>query len=140
MLYRLKNGEGQGFTPRAIVLMIGTNNTGRNSAVEIAEGIGAVVLDMRTRWPGAKNPALGVFPRGAATDPVRGTIADINWRIVRLHDGTSVHYLDVGGVCLDANGAIPADVMSDALHPSTKGDRLWAEAVREPLARLMAPR
>ena len=44
VLYRLQNGEGEGFSPRAVMLMIGTNNTGRNSAEEIAEGIGAVVL------------------------------------------------------------------------------------------------
>src|ERR1044072_8556062 len=32
VLYRLQNGEGKGFSPRAIMLMIGTNNTARNSA------------------------------------------------------------------------------------------------------------
>ena len=30
VLYRLQNGEGTGFSPRAIMLMIGTNNTARN--------------------------------------------------------------------------------------------------------------
>jgi lysophospholipase L1-like esterase len=28
--------------------------------------------------------------------------------------------------------------MSDALHPGAKGYEIWAEAVREPLTRLMA--
>ncbi len=32
VLYRLQDGEGEGFSPRAIMLMIGTNNTARNSA------------------------------------------------------------------------------------------------------------
>ncbi|MFO7324720.1 MAG: GDSL-type esterase/lipase family protein, partial [Pseudomonadota bacterium] len=32
VLYRLQNGEGQGFKPRAVMLMIGTNNTMRNTA------------------------------------------------------------------------------------------------------------
>jgi beta-glucosidase len=41
VIYRLQNGEGEGFTPRAIMLMIGTNNTRANSAAEIAEGVGA---------------------------------------------------------------------------------------------------
>ncbi|HEY9182557.1 MAG TPA: GDSL-type esterase/lipase family protein, partial [Gammaproteobacteria bacterium] len=64
VLYRLQNGEGQGFSPRAVMLMIGTNNTARNSAAEIAEGIGAVVLELQRDFPEAKILLLGVFPRG----------------------------------------------------------------------------
>ena len=137
VLYRLANGEGEGFSPRAVMLMIGTNNTRRNTAAEIAEGIGAVVLELRDDFPEAKILLLGVFPRGRAGDPVRGTIAEINDTISRLHDGESVHYLDIGDAFLDADGNIPASVMSDRLHPSTEGYRIWAEAVQEPLTELM---
>jgi lysophospholipase L1-like esterase len=138
VLYRLNDGEGRGIAPRAIMLMIGTNNTGRNTAGEIAEGIGAVVLQLRRSFPQAKILLLAVFPRGAASDPVRGVIADINQRISKLHDGTNVHYLDIGQKFLDAQGEIPKDVMSDGLHPGAKGYEIWADAVREPLTRLMA--
>src|SRR5205814_7059509 len=41
VLWGLKNGEGQGFQPKAVMLMIGTNNAGGSSAEEIAEGVGA---------------------------------------------------------------------------------------------------
>lgn len=138
VLYRLQNGEGEGFSPSAVMLMIGTNNTARNTAAEIAEGIGAVVLELRRDFPGAQILLLGVFPRGAADDPVRDVIAEINERVSRLDDGETVHYLDIGDVFVDENGEIPASVMSDGLHPSTQGYRLWADAVREPLARLMS--
>jgi lysophospholipase L1-like esterase len=138
VLYRLQNGEGKGFSPRAVMLMIGTNNTARNTAGEIAEGIGAVVLQLRKDFPQAKILLLAVFPRGAANDPVRETIASINQRIAKLHDGANVHYLDIGARFLDAQGNIPRDVMSDGLHPGAKGYEIWAEAVREPLTRLMA--
>ena len=137
VLYRLQNGEGQGFKPRAVMLMIGTNNTGRNSAAEIAEGVGAVVLQLRKDFPEARILLLGIFPRGAADDPVRGTIAEINAVISRLHDGERVHYLDIGQKFLDAEGNIPKDVMSDALHPTGKGYEIWAEAVNETLRKLM---
>ena len=137
VLYRLMNGEGKGFSPRAVMLMIGTNNTGRNSAAEIAEGIGAVVLELQRDFPNAKILLLGVFPRGRAADPVRATIAEINRTIAKLHDGSHVHYLDIGQGFLDADGNIPADVMSDGLHPTTKGYEIWAKAVIEPLSALM---
>src|SRR5262249_9756777 len=55
VVWGLKNGEGQGFQPKAIMLMIGTNNSGpQYTAPEIAEGVGAVVLEMRKDFPNAK--------------------------------------------------------------------------------------
>ena len=140
VLYRLQNGEGQGFSPRAVMLMIGTNNTARNSAAEIAEGIGAIVMELQRDFPQAKILLLGVFPRGRPGDPVRATIAEINRTIAKLHDGDKVHYLDIGSQFMDDTGTIPVDVMSDLLHPGPKGYELWAQAVKEPLSRLMAGR
>jgi lysophospholipase L1-like esterase len=140
VLYRLQNGEGQGFSPRAIMLMIGTNNTARNSAAEIAEGIGAVVLELQRDFPQAKILLLGVFPRGQPADPVRATITEINRTIAKLDDGERVAYLDIGAQFLAADGTIPADVMSDLLHPSAKGYEIWAQAVKEPLTELMSAR
>ncbi len=140
VLYRLQNGEGKGFSPKAVMLMIGTNNTARNTAAEIAEGVGAVVLELQRDFPQAKILLLGVFPRGRPGDPVRATIADINRTIAKLHDGNKVHYLDIGAQFLDASGTIAPDVMSDLLHPSPKGYEIWAQAVKEPLSRLMAGR
>jgi len=137
VLYRLQHGEGQGFSPKAVMLMIGTNNTRVNTPPEIAEGIGAVVLELRKDFPSAKILLLAVFPRSGPKDPVRADIAEINKRIAKLHDGKSIFFLDIGEKFLDAEGNIPTDVMADALHPSTKGYEIWAEAVKEPLARLL---
>jgi lysophospholipase L1-like esterase/dienelactone hydrolase len=140
VLYRLQHGEGQGIKPRAIMMMIGTNNTARNSAAEIAEGIGAVVAELRKDFPEAKILLLGVFPRGRPNDPVRGTIAEINRIIGRLEDNQKVFYMDIGRVFLDGAGVIATDIMSDGLHPSAKGYELWARAVVSPLTALMEGR
>ena len=137
VLYRLLNGEGEGISPRAVMLMIGTNNTGRNTAEEIAEGIGAVVSLLRKCFPESRILLLGVFPRGKANDPVRQTIREINNKISKLDDGEKVHYLDIGAKFLNAEGNIPADVMSDGLHPSSKGYEIWAEAVAPTLSKFM---
>jgi lysophospholipase L1-like esterase len=137
VLYRLQNGEGEGFSPKAVMLMIGTNNTRANSAAEIAEAIGAIVLELQTDFPQAKILLLGIFPRSTPIDPVRAQIAEINSIIGKLDDGDKVHYLDIGNVFLDAQGTIALDVMSDGLHPTTQGYELWAAAVKEPLAALL---
>lgn len=138
VLYRLDHGEGEGFSPKAVMLMIGTNNIGRNTAEEIAEGIGAIVLKLRKRFPESRILLLGIFPRGSANDPNRQTIREINNTISKLNDGDKVQYLDIGAKFLNADGNIPSDVMSDALHPSSKGYEIWAEAVATPLKSLMS--
>jgi lysophospholipase L1-like esterase len=138
VLWGLKNGEGQGFAPKAIMLMIGTNNTGPNTAPEIAEGIGAVVGEMRRDFPNARILLLAIFPRGLPGDPVRAKIAEINGIIAKLHDGKYVHYLDIGAKFLDETGTfLPGAFRPDNLHPLAKGYDIWGEAVRAKLAELM---
>ncbi len=137
VLYRLRDGEGRGFQPKAIMLMIGTNNAGNCSSAEIAEGIGAIVAELRQDFPAAKILLLAIFPRANPGDPVRKVAADVNPIIAKLHDGKNVFYLDIGARFLDADGIIQPDIMPDKLHPTEKGYGIWAEAVKEPLAELM---
>jgi lysophospholipase L1-like esterase len=137
VLYRLQNGEGQGFQPKAIMLMIGTNNYTTCTSAEIAEGVGAIVLELRKDFPAAKILLLGIFPRGTPGDVARRTVQDVNPIIAKLHDGQHVFYLDIGAKFLDADGVLQPDIMADKLHPNEKGYVIWAEAVKAPLAELM---
>jgi beta-glucosidase len=137
VLYRLRHGEGTGFQPKAIMLMIGTNNTTSCSAPEIAEGIGAIVLELRNDFPSAKLLLLGIFPRGDSGDPARPMIVEINRRIAALADGKAVFYRDIGHGFLRADGVIPKDIMQDRLHPTEKGYRIWAEAIKDQIAELL---
>jgi lysophospholipase L1-like esterase len=137
-LWGLKNGEGQGFQPKAVMLMIGTNNSGANTAPEIAEGVGAVVLELRKDFPDAKILLLAIFPRGVPGDPVRAKIAQVNQIISRLDDQRHVFYMDIGPKFLDENGAfLPDSFRPDNLHPLAKGYDIWGAAVQDKLAELM---
>jgi lysophospholipase L1-like esterase len=137
VLYRLRDGEGEGFSPKAIMLMIGTNNGGNCSSAEIAEGMGAVVMELRKDFPAAKILLLGIFPRANPGDALRKTVLDVNPIIAKLDDHKNVFYLDIGSKFLDAEGNLAPDIMADKLHPTEKGYEIWAEAVKEPLAELM---
>jgi len=137
LLWGLKNGEGQGFQPKAVMVMIGTNNGG-NTAPEVAEGIGAVVLEMRRNFPNAKILLLAIFPRSVPGDPVRDKIAEINRIISRLDDQQHVFYLDIGAKFLDEKGYfLPDSFRPDNLHPQAKGYDIWGEAVKAKLAELL---
>jgi beta-glucosidase len=137
VLFRLDNGEGEGYSPEAIMLMIGTNNVRTHIAGEIAEGVGAIVLSLQNHFPEAKILLLGIFPRSTPDSPLRPQIAEINSIISRLHDGEQVFYKDIGAVFLSPDGSISEDIMSDGLHPGTQGYRLWAEAVNDDLRALL---
>jgi lysophospholipase L1-like esterase len=138
VLWGLHNGEGQGFQPKAIMLMIGTNNAGGNTSAEIAEGVGAVVLEMRKDFPEAKILLLAIFPRALPGDPIRDKIAETNRIISRLDDQKHVFYLDIGAKFLDSNGVfLPETFRPDNLHPLAKGYDIWGEAVKDKLAELM---
>jgi lysophospholipase L1-like esterase len=138
VLWGLHNGEGQGFQPKAIMLMIGTNNTGGNTAADIAEGVGAVILEMRNDFPNARILLLAIFPRGNPGDAVRDKIALVNKIISRLDDGKHVFYLDIGSKFLDEKGVfLPNTFRPDNLHPVAKGYDIWGEAVQAKIAQLM---
>jgi beta-glucosidase len=138
VLWGLRNGEGQGFQPKAVMLMIGTNNSGTFTAPEIAEGVGAVVLELRRNFPDAKILLLAIFPRGLPGDPVRDKIAEVNRIVARLDDQKHVFYMDIGSKFLDDKGVFLADAFRpDNLHPQAKGYDIWGEAVSARLAALM---
>jgi lysophospholipase L1-like esterase len=131
VLWRITEGkELEGISPKAAVLMIGTNNTGANSAEQIADGITAIVKELRRQKPDTQILLLGVFPRRPQpTDPARAKIKEINERIAKLDDGKHVHYLDIGSKFLEPDGSLSKDVMPDFLHLSPKGYQIWADAI-----------
>jgi lysophospholipase L1-like esterase len=138
VLWGLKNGEGQGFQPKAIMLMIGTNNSGTFSGPEIAEGVGAVVLEMRRDFPDAKILMLAIFPRSTPQDPARAKISEVNRIISKLDDQRHVFYMDIGANFLDDRGFfLPDAFRPDNLHPLAKGYDIWGAAVKDKLAELM---
>ncbi len=138
VLWGLHNGEGQGFQPKAVMLMIGTNNTGTYSAAEIAEGIGAIVVELRHDFPDAKILLLAIFPRSTPNDPVRDKIAEVNHIVQKLDDRKHVFYLDIGSKFLDDKGYfLPDTFRADLLHPVARGYDIWGAAVKETLAELL---
>ena len=138
VLWGLKNGEGQGFQPKAVMLMIGTNNSGTFSGPEIAEGVGAVVGEMRRDFPNAKILLLAIFPRSTPGDPVRDKINEVNRIISKLDDQKNVFYMDIGAKFLDEKGVfLPDSFRVDNLHPQAKGYDIWGAAVKDKLAELL---
>lgn len=70
VLWRITDGhEIDQLSPKAAVIMIGTNNG--HSAQQIAGGIKAIIDELQRQKPSIKILVLGVFPRGSSGDAER---------------------------------------------------------------------
>src|SRR5262249_31376212 len=139
VLWRLQNGELDGIKPKVVMLMIGTNNMGSNSVEEIADGIKAIVQEIKKQTPETKVLLLGIFPRSPkAEDSVRTKIKDVNKIVAKLDDdGKSVRYLDIGDKFLEKDGSLSKEIMPDYLHLSPDGYKIWADAVLPPITEML---
>ena len=146
VLWRLQNGEFDTIKPKALMLMIGTNNSNGkdNTSDEIAEGVEAIVKEVHKRSPKTKVLLLAVFPRATGKDKdaqvaQTAKINAVNARIAKLDDGgKTVKFLDIGKKFLAEDGSIPKEIMPDQLHLSPKGYRIWADAVTPAIKELMS--
>jgi lysophospholipase L1-like esterase len=141
VLWRMQNGELEGFKAKLIVLMLGTNNTAANPVAQIIDGNRLIVEEFKKRQPQAKVLVLSIFPRHNARAPeqspvLNATIKAINTGLALLADNKQVFYMDIGDKFL-VNGVVPVDVMADGLHPTEKGYQIWADAILPTVKELM---
>ena len=139
VLWRIQHGEFDRIHPRVLVLMLGTNNTpeDRNSTAEVIAGVTAVVEAFRAKLPQTRILLLAIFPRGQKGEPIRAKLSQVNSALSRLGDEQWIYFRDLNPNFLSADGTLPTDLMPDLLHPNEKGYRVWADALREPLAKLL---
>ncbi|WP_193211749.1 sulfatase/phosphatase domain-containing protein [Luteolibacter marinus] len=139
VLWRLMNGELENVDPKLFVMMIGTNNTGhrQDPAEQTADGIKLILDLLRDRKPDAKILLLSIFPRDEKPDgKLRQLNNAINARIKEYADGDMIHWLDVSGTFLTADGILPKETMPDFLHPQTAGYDMWAKSIEAKVAEL----
>jgi lysophospholipase L1-like esterase len=152
VLWRLDHGNFDGLKPKAIVLMIGTNNTGHQgrpqkeidnavykcTAEQTAVGIKAILASLQKKCPDAKILVLGIFPRGAdKNDKFRQQNEATNAIIKGYADGKKVFFLDVSDKFLEADGTLPKSIMPDLLHPNEKGYQIWSDAMEAKVKELL---
>lgn len=141
VLWRLDQGELDGYEPKVAVIMIGTNNTGhrRDAAEVIASGVQRIVQRIQEKSPNTKILLLGIFPRAAkASDPQRENNDRANTMLARLADEKTVFFLNINDAFLTDDGELTEEVMPDLLHPEAAGYAIWAEAMEPTLSALLA--
>jgi lysophospholipase L1-like esterase len=139
VLWRLQNGELDGYKAKVFVVLIGTNNLwGKGDKPEdAAAGVKAILDLINTRQPQAKILLLSLLPTGQKPGPGRDSRAAVN-KLIAKFAGGSVTYMDISGKFLEPDGTISQEVMKDYLHLAPKGFDIWAEAISGKVKELLA--
>ena len=123
VLWRLDHGELSGYEAKAVVLMIGTNNTGhfpygQEPPLDTIIGVRAVLDKIREKQPNAKIVFCPIFPRGAdEKDACRVRNRVVNAEVMRFADGKTVFWCDftdqflTKDACRVRNRVVNAEVM-----------------------------
>ena len=128
VIWRLENGELDGYRAKLFMVMIGTNNS--DPAADVAKGIRRILDLIRSRQPQAKILLLPIFPRGrTAADSLNAKNMEVN-RIVRgFTDGSHVKWCDFNAELLNPEGGISGSLAPDHLHPNEEGYAIWLRHV-----------
>ncbi len=146
VLWRLDHGHLDGWSPKVIVLHIGTNNSGhpfeedgyRCTPEQTADGVRAILGRLRAKCPDAKILLMAVFPRGESPDDRPRKSNEAVNRILRtFDDGRSVFFMDIGPKLLKPDGHGDEDIMPDMLHMTPKGYAIWSKAIEPKVRELM---
>ena len=141
MLWRLQHGAIGNLQPKLVVMLAGVNNFGhlQETPEQVAQGVAAVVGQLKLAWPESRILLNGVFPfEESATSPRRKQVKKLNEILASLGDNKTVFFKDYGNAFLTSNGNIPAELMGDFLHPTAKGYEVWANAMLPDIRALLA--
>jgi lysophospholipase L1-like esterase len=149
LIWRIRNGELDGISPKVAVVLIGANNLGRVhwSAEDTVAGIDTITAELHRRLPHTKVLLLGVLPSDRSTWATETTVA-INRMLAAKYAGDSVvTFLNVDHVFL-RDGKLDRSLFYDPLltppdpplHPTAQGQALMAAAMEPTLAALLGDR
>ena len=129
VLWRLQHGVLDGLHPKMALIMIGTNNLARSEPPAVANGVWAIVEQIRRTHPETRVLVEGIFPRLQAD--LNAKIPAVNQLLAKLDDGKMVKYIDFGKQFLLADGSLNQKIFTDGTHPEDpEGFRIWADAVQ----------
>ena len=129
VLWRLQHGVLDPLHPKMALIMIGTNNLGRSDPPAVANGVWAIVEQIRRTHPETRVLVVGIFPRVQAN--LNAKIPEVNKLLAKLDDGKMVKYIDFGKQFLLADGSLNMKIFTDGTHPEDpEGFRIWANAMQ----------
>ena len=140
LLWRLQHGNLNGQNPNAVVVLIGTNDVGRNRPANvIAEGIRTTLEMLRSHFPTTRILLLGLLPRSQSpASSRRQQIEQVNRLIHKCQDGKYIFYSNPGNALLDRSDKLPSEISPDGVHLSPQGYAVLTPQLRIKLDNVLA--
>lgn len=134
VLWRLKNGELD-CQPKIIVLHCGTNNIGKDSPSEIAEGLLTIVDQITVNCPRTRIIVTGLLPRDLDPSNFRRDVDEVNKLLMEniefSDEMKNVFFLETERDWVLDNGRLDESLyFTDYLHLVEAGDEKFAKAIR----------
>ncbi|MBP0491159.1 GDSL-type esterase/lipase family protein [Pararoseomonas indoligenes] len=115
---------------RRVVLLIGTNNLGRDDACAILGGIAAIVERLHRRLPRAEVVVVSILPRGPGLRRRLEDIEAVNQTLVRDQAAMRIRFVDAFTPFVQAcAGQEKCGLLPDRLHPGPDGYRLLGASI-----------
>lgn len=132
VLWRLKEGDLDGYKAKLFVVMIGTNNMwGKQASPEhAAAGVKAILDMIQSKHPESKILLMSILPTGDKPNPGRDKRKEVNGLISKFA-GKQIEYVDIWDKYLQADGTISKEIMHDFLHLAPAGYDIWADAIKD---------
>jgi lysophospholipase L1-like esterase len=137
VLYRLKD-DVLDLKPKAVVLLIGTNDIGIGANPEdVADNIKAILLAIKNSNPNMPVIVCEVMPRSDRNQHPADKIKKLN-ALVEDFVKSQPNFVecDTWSIYADENGDCSKDVFPDLLHPNAVGYGKWAAALKPIFAKL----
>lgn len=137
VLYRL-DADVLSLKPKAIVLLIGTNDIGNDAdPSDVADNIKAILKGVRQKYPKMPVIVCEVMPSSEKKQRPAAKIEELNKLIKSDVRWKSHTYLcDTWSIYADANGDAPKNIFPDLLHPNAAGYAKWTAALQPIFAKL----
>jgi len=147
LLWRIRQGEVRGLSPRVLILLIGVNNLwwGGYTPHETQQGMAAGVEALERELPKTSIVVHGLLPASRSLhDDLRQRIGLCNrlmeaWCFQKNQDAQGqrekhpIVWCDLTAAFLGPKGQIEAELMPDFVHLSAKGYRVWAKGLKKRL-------
>jgi beta-lactamase regulating signal transducer with metallopeptidase domain len=135
LLWRMRNGELDGFDAKLIVLQA-WGIIGADNGADYADGFIPIIAEVRSRQPQARLLLMAPLPRGMARfDRWRQQAASYDAAMASLADNKSVFYANFGDRFFNEDGSFKRETWSGGRQGP--GFEIWAEALQPWLERFV---
>jgi beta-lactamase regulating signal transducer with metallopeptidase domain len=137
LLWRIRNGELDGYAAKLIVLQVGPIESWipDDDRADFLDGFRPIIAEMRARQPQAKLLLMAPLPRGGSLEQWRKRSVSVDSTFAELVDNETVFYANFGASFYNDDGSFKRETWSTGRQ--APGFEIWAQDLQPWLDRFV---